>query len=454
MSTSHAVDPLGARNLAKEAGKDLTPPTDTGTKDLTPSTKPDDSSSGSDGTMYLAVRTLQILQIPRDEISTYVPSSQMMFTTIAMMDEIMHTNRYWQNRSLRWNPMASRLYYGILFIMQTIRCMVYAGIAPPALKHLLRDFEEDFSYEDLPIAGPLMPFIKALTVCQPPNPEYGFVTPRVPSRTGATNATSLALHVLIRTLLPNLTGLRRGFLRMRLIGANNHAQLWDRNLSGQAQADPAVAIAHNAANEQSRDARIMPGTVQPIAWNERNRDSFQREPVALRVPPPAAAGAQATWAEFLGFDGSTQWFSELSALMAHHAKHWKNSGNMSHASVLNGRVGLIVCRSTAVYPNRDAHRDAATFEIDHHCVLESAIDDPTPPVEKIAALTQVNWIPAPNYCPTNDNTGAVNHTRHGPWWNVAPNRWTSQDFTPATALPTILSDKMHCDRPSLDPSTQ
>jgi hypothetical protein len=454
MSTAHATDPIGARDLASEAGKDLAPPLK---KDLSKQPSNETSSTpstGADGTMYLAVRTLQILQIPRDEISTFVPSSHMMFTTIAMMDEIMHTNRYWQNRSLRWNPMASRLYYGILFYIQTIRCMVFAGIANSHLKQLLRDFEEDFSYEDLPIAGPMMPFIKALNVSQPSSSEYGYVTPRLMPTTGATNDNSFTLDELVRTLLPNLTGLRRGFLRMRLIGVNNHAQFWDHNLSGQAQADLAVAIAHNAANEQSRDARIMPGTVQPIAWNERNRDQFQREPVALRVPAPAAINDQMTWREFLGFSGNLQWFSELSALMAHHAKHWKNSGNMSHASIQNGQSGLIVCRSNAVYLNRNAHRDTAYETINHLSTLESAVSDPTPPVEKISALTQINWVPAPNFCPTNDNTGSVGYTRHGPWWHVAPNRWTSQPFTPSIALPTILSDKMHLDRPNLDPSTQ
>ena len=64
-------------------------------------------------------------------------------------------------------------------MVQTIRCMVYAGVANSHLKQVLRDFEEDFSYEDLPIAGPLLPFLKALCVCQPPNVEYGQVTPRM-----------------------------------------------------------------------------------------------------------------------------------------------------------------------------------------------------------------------------------------------------------------------------------
>lgn len=452
MSQPHAADPIGARDLAAEAGKDLSsaPKPEQSSRETKREPK---TSHGTDATLLKCVQTLQLLRIPHEEVSTFVPSAHMMYTVLTAMDELMHTNRYWQNRSLRWSPILSRLYYGILFYIQILRCMNFAGIATAEHKRLLRDFSEDYSFEELPVAGPMMVFMKALCVSQPPNSEYGFVSPCIPANTGATQATSHALSPLVRTLLPNMTGLRRAAIRMRNV-VGNHAQPWDHSLGNETNDAPNVPIAHNADNEQARDARIMPGTVQPISWNERTRDFFAREPTCIRIPPVGDPAGPLSWEQFLGLDGNLKWFSDLSGIMANHAKHWNGSGNLGQCSIFDGHTGQIICIGEPALPDRTAHRAAAVESIPHTAVLSSCISEPSPPSESYAACTQINWVPPNNFGHEDDHAGAVGQTRLGPWWNIQPPRFTSVRYDPTPALATVLSDHLHLDRPADNPATQ
>ena len=47
----------------------------------------------------------------------------------------------------------------------------------------------------------------------------------------------------------------------------------------------------------------------------------------------------------------------------------------------------------------------------------SAAHTVTPPAEKLGMFTLLNWVPAPNICPDNNNP---DDTRNGPYWNITP----------------------------------
>lgn len=227
MAALHKTDPIGARDLADEAGKDLgfkQPDSNRPTAGKA-TTSERSRSNGADPSMLVTVNVLELIRIPHEDPSTSVPNAHMMYTVISAMDELMLTDRYWSTRALRWSPIVSRIYYGTLFMISIFRCMVHSGTASPAIRSLRRDFKADFPYESLPIAGPVMLFFTALAVCHPPNMEYGIVSLSVPDGTGANIATNQAL-----SLLPNLTGLRRAYNRSRHIVVNN-AQDWDFNLN-------------------------------------------------------------------------------------------------------------------------------------------------------------------------------------------------------------------------------
>jgi hypothetical protein len=176
---------------------------------------------GVEQTILKAVADIPLLVRPYPEVSTFVPSAHMMYYVLHVMDTSLISIKHWSSQLPRWNPLPSRAYYGILFYIQTLRCMKAAGILPGDLMRFLNTFEESFPFESLIIAGPLTPFFKALSVCSPPYLEYGYVTPALPALPGATIASHLALDLRVRTLLPNLIGLYRGIHTSKITIGNN-----------------------------------------------------------------------------------------------------------------------------------------------------------------------------------------------------------------------------------------
>lgn len=449
MADAHTADAIGARDVRGE--RDDQDRAETAQHGRPDAPRPVNDSV-ADGDMMLTVRELVMTLVPLHEPSTYVPSSAMFFQTLHNMDDIMLTNRYWQNRSVAWTPIMSRIYFGTLFIMQILRCMENARILTPSQRELLQQFSEDFPFESLPIPGPLIPFFRSLATCMPYLSEYGIVTPSLPNRTGATLANGFTLNGDIRVFLPSLPALRVAARRTRQT-VNNVAQQWDFNLISTADNAVAAPIGPEANCALLRDARITPGLTHPVNTSARNRNLFALQPLMATYPVPAAAGAQMTWAEFLGFNNGTQWFQSIAPTFAFYCKHWKGSGNLASISPSNGQTGTLIVLSSAVYPTRDAHRQHDISQINTAGTLTSAASSITPPADKLAALTQTNWVPAANYGP-NDNAGQIGHTRHGPWWNVAPMRYTSAYFDPSPTMRIILADKMHSERSTLDSITQ
>lgn len=438
----HASGPTGARDVDAEGPSRLqaSRPRRGGER------SDENEANASDADLYHAVVSYTLTYIPRQAASTFVPSSIMMMFVVSQMDELMCINRYWTTKMSLWCPLMSRIYYGTLFFIQIFRCMIMAGIATPEIKLIVRNFEEQYEYLNLPIAGPLVPFFRALCICETTYEEYGVVSPCVLKDCGATDATSHALPELTRLLLPNLTGLRRGYNRMlNVVGGN--AQLWDHNLGSADPAAATVAIAHNAANEQARDARIMPGTLHSVAWAQRARNNFANYPRHIDIPNIEADAGDIDYSQFLGFDDGIEWFGEVAGMMRDHAKYFSNTTTMASIPVKNGPASLVITTGKHVYPDRNAHRAAAIHETHYNASSVSVATIPSP-VDKLAALTQINYVPPANYGPQNDNCGSIGHTRFGEFWSRGPNRYTANEYNPTLAIPEILVNKYHLDRPA------
>lgn len=447
MSKPHETDPVGARNLDAEAQARL--PYNQGKEKADKPHPSSDSNSeptpGTEQTMLLAVAQLKLTLAPRLIASTYVPNAHMMFTVLNDMDNLLMTNRYWSSKVTRWSPLHTRIYYGVLFFVQTFRCMITSGIAPPVIRRFMKDFEDDYHLERLPIAGPLVPFFRALAVCEPPFTNYGNISPTVPTRPGCTVANACTLEPHIRVLLPNLTGLRRGVANMRRPLAARAALSWDHNLGN--TSGPAVPVSFNASNEQSRDARIMPGTVHQIGWSMRTRVTYQEEPTQLQIPDVPANHASADWPDFLGLSENMQWFGALAQQAQQHASYFKGATNLATVSPFNGACGLIQVIATRPLPERNSHRDAQVELIDHRAYATSLATVVSPPSDMMACFTQINWKPPINFSSIDDTTGDIGVTLHGPWWNVSPEQTTTTEYDPSLLVPQILAQHMHVERP-------
>jgi hypothetical protein len=433
----HATDPIGARNVFKERDE-------TERKEVEPSHT---TQKGTDADALYAVRLFSFNSNPAPEKSTYVPYSGMLFKCLYYMETHLCSNRYFSSKLPYWCPYTERIYYGTLFFIQILRCMKYANMLNGHLRALLRDFEEEFDLSNLPIAGPLVPFFRALCVCQPPLEEYEVVLPFIPYDNGTDGATDGMLHADIRVLLPNLVALRRAYngIRRPPAGQNPHDadNYWHGNLNAP------VAVAHNAANESSRDARICPGSQTHFPMSNGAQMVFQRSADhSPPVPFPANGAGAMTWREFLGFDGNFTWFSRLASLCASSSRYFNGGCSLAEISPVNGVTGLIVCQGDAILPDRNGHRAADAQPVSNIATYDTFLYPVPSPSDAYAFLTQINYVPPDNFNHANDNAGQVGSTRLGPYWDIDIVRSAAIPCDPEGNLELNLVQRFFLDRPS------
>lgn len=392
-------------------------------------------------TMLLCLRDFTMNFVIHDVISTFVPSAQMMYFVIHKMDDIIGNNSYFTRQSASWHPLYTRLYYGILFYVQTFRVMKVMRSLSTDQALFLHQFESDFPFVDLPIAGPLVPFFTALCACKAPYPEYGFVGPRLPMLPGANIDNSQSIAEDIRCLLPNITGIIRGIHRSANL-VNNIPQPYDWNLADTAPAAAQQAISAAAQSEIVRDARISPGTIRPITLNRRFLTTWAQSQQPISVPNVDDNADDMTWDDYLRLGTDTSWFSNLLTIMKSYVKYTKGSTTLEKIAPIDGHYSLCISNHTQVYPNQNAHRTAGTSEVRLPAVVRTATGDRQNPTEAVAALTQINWNPAENFAPVDPPQ------REGPWWNVSPDRQVSPERNPQNTLGSILADEIMIARPS------
>ena len=310
--------------------------------------------------------------------------------------------------------------------------------APVLAKLFLENFLDQYPPESLYIAGPLVPFFKSLCACDTPYPEFGPVCPTIGQTPGILEDEHPCLPLIKRIFLPNTVGIRNGILNTQRALVNNQPVAWDFSLHDPtaAQAQP---IGHQAAEHLVRDARIMPGTIRPLTVDIGARKKYATYDGHFIVPGAPAAADRTSWGSFLGLQEDASWFGTLAAQMQYHTTSFKGSTTLLSCPPKAITACLVKVTHEAEYANANAHRANATRTIN---LVGSASalcsNHPEAPV-RLGMLTQLYWIPAPNFAPglTEEQ---LNATRAGPYWNIAPTRSRSGSYNPQTRIPTIIME--------------
>ena len=293
--------------------------------------------SGSDILLCQAVEYIELLPIPRPDISTYVPSAHMFYYVMYEMGTLLITNRYFSSELLRWTPLHSRLYYGILLYVQILRAMDSVGCLTTTNEVFLRNFDENHPYSSLHIAGPWVPFFKALIACDSVYPDFGPISLYIPVTTDMLANQHGSLPESTRVLLPNFFGIRNAIASTRrAFAANAHAFQWDHNLGNGANNAGQMQPAHNVINNTvTCDARITPGRVYPVPMPQRTMDIYATSGSHIRIPPSADPLTTLSWQTYLGFAQDFSWFGQLSAQMVKHVCYFKGSTTLDSCSPRN-----------------------------------------------------------------------------------------------------------------------
>jgi hypothetical protein len=371
--------------------------------------------------------------------STFVPNTQAFYIVLAAMDSLMANTKRWTDNCMGWAPPLSQAYYGILIYIQVMRAMSSVSLLSSDLEMVLTAFYRTFPINELWVAGPLVPFFKALSAFRPGDEDlFGSVSPFLPNTPGWNAANNFTIANNPRHCLPNVAAILERYNSI-INGANGLNQAitanpglsdhqFNRLFDGPQRTSHMwnAAVANNANNNAQFTspglAFTYPGnlSVWKNALAAYDQYSFPTQmDIALTVPVNR-------WTAVMRFDqepGEHIWFTEIAPMMARHAQFFRGSRSLEDCSPVGSASGSVKLRSTAgttVYNNL-AFTDAAapnpayfTHARSRRIVTDGAIAiRDLPDLHRYAGITtmyNMYW---------SDSSELT--LRNGPFWDLGPN---------------------------------
>jgi len=450
-----SLDPLAVRDLdAQSPVPKLTSSIEPPQIHVTPSTQISDvdvktkKREISSATYIAHFGYIRLSRPPRLTISTYLPSSRMMFTLLHYMSMEMMHHFYLKRAVPQYHPIYLRLYVSQLFYIQVLRCMNYAGISSPRQRLFVDQFLEEFRPETLPIPGPLVNFFKAICVFSPEYASYGLVSPKLYETLGNNDGlnTSLTVETSSPFVLPQVPLIMwyASWLRNPANGLQNGTGPYGFSpltTANENADDLAAAInignvpfLQHKANWPDRNAWALrsPGLEYSIEQDQSLLDSLRayRQSVALPVFDNGASRQYIN--QFLCLDGNRSYFRHLSSMVNALTDFWPGSGTLADISVHGISTGYVL--STA-QPDPTTDNTAFVKPLDlgnlyytgDHSWLQTVHTSTSlglPPVTEILATATQTNLAVPNH-PYYRNIGTYDPDnpdffRTGPFWAIRP----------------------------------
>lgn len=397
--------------------------------------------------------------IIRADISTYVPSPHMMYYITHLMDEIIRRNTYFRRQQDDWFPLISRLYFGIVFIVQTLRAQNTTSRLSTDQKQFLYRFLKDYPPEILPIPGPLVSLFGCLTSANPPNQLEGIVTPAYPQIIGPANAAALMIpgpEGAFQLLVPNiplLLGLCSLITTAQPNAIPNFADpssfnnTVDRTINGH-------LFSNNAWTQLERDALMTPGLLYPVETDSALNISFNAYGPRLRLPIPAGNTPIDTTDRFLCMSRTNDWFGNILPIMESYSSYFLGSTTLSACSSQSTTSPFITCAyATASAPEDINNFSQLTHAFPEHtpfaldCQHSTTEIDLPPTSNMLAQSAQLNIeFPGRHYERWN-LLGTQEITRHGPYWSRTPIFRSSSRESCFKGYSSIISKQYSLSRP-------
>lgn len=394
------------------------------------------------------------------ETSSYTPCAYHMYYIVHLMDDLMRKSFYFKRQEDAWHPLISRLYFGILFYIQTLRAELIAGTITPSHKRFLIKFLRDYPPETLSIPGPLVAIFESLNPTKPSTTLYGQVTPSIPKLNGRLTAADLILYEqgnAFHLSLPYIPGIL-GFIRLLLVAPANAIPDFtlpttfdntaDRTLNGH------IFIA-NSWNETERATLLQPGLLYPLETNNDIDTSFNRYGNRLRIPTPQANSVITNLSQFCFLHDDNTWFGNILQIMNTYSSYFLGSTTLAECTATTTVAPLIISKFTTgstpqpndnpIHTLTHAFPMSGVFNYDYqHETTEINIP---PTAAMIAAGTKTNCQTLLRNLGFYSELGHPITTRHGPYWYHYPLHRLSQRETTWKTLGSIISEKYLLMRP-------
>jgi hypothetical protein len=392
------------------------------------------------------------------EVATYIPNSQAMYIILDDMDRNMSQTKRWLDNSYGWIPQYSRLYFGVLFIVQNLRAQRDGGNLSFEMINLLDTFERVFSLGNLLIPGPLVPIFKSISSSRIDNDVYGNVCPTLPDKPSM-SANGVVLPTpsvdLIKWHVPTVPAIFDEICTLAFLQQGTQDIYAQILRSGNSPG--AFGTAFTAASPAT-DAFNMPGMMSPIPMPTHAVDSFYTCVSSFSFPAPMPnaslrAGIN-NWFDYCRLStGNTthmDWMSKLSSTMSVYAQFFNGTmplGDIASSSLPTGQIyGNYVADSlptkeittTAITvpsaPEARFYRKPSGFTAEAKFFSNSL---------SIPEIEEWRQMLAQTNCKHNALTDTVPDLyRTGTFWNI-PKVRESNAIKPLIGVPNIISRKFH-----------
>ncbi|KAK9880333.1 hypothetical protein WA026_010218 [Henosepilachna vigintioctopunctata] len=335
------------------------------------------------------------------------------------------------------------LYFGILFIVQTLRSELKAGTITPRHKRFVLKFLRNYPPETLNIPGPLVALFESLNPAKPSNTLFATVTPKIYHSAHNLRAGQLInydRHDVFRLSLPYIPGIL-GFIQKLITAApaaipdftlpNAFDNTAERTLNGH-------VFQPNQWNEIERATLLLPGMLYIPETNRDIDTSFNRYGDRLNVPTPIAASNIRYTDEFCFLNQDDSWFGNVSQVMSTYCNYFVGSSTLATCSDVITTAPLAISDYTkGSTPNPEdnpihtltrAFHPTGIFELEYqHSTTEVNI---APTAAMIATGTKTNCRTSLPELGLFSELGTNIVTRTGPYWLHTPvHRITTKETT-------------------------
>lgn len=440
----HPVDALGVRDIDAESSKPKIENAEGKSKPPAvvnpPKTKPSRNKvtikTPSGATDILAIYANHHLT-PKvfDEPTTFIPCALQLYNILHQMDSLAAQNQHLLKMTRIYHPLISRLYYGILFLVQTLRCMKFAKTINARQNRFLTRFMKHYPPETLVIAGPLLPVFKSLSCSKSTLTAYELISPWLPDELGNADR---SVHPVVQQ--PYSTVLPQVPLTLSLINSlksSNDAAFatsWNPMPRIPAAGQPEIPILGYTFNPDTppniRWALCSPGITHPLETPGANSRMFRDELHAHNLPSVVHDTNCTHIEQFTQLGLDDYWFQSVLSAMITYCGNFKHTGSLADCPPLADGYSLL--KSTPIIKQVPTPiglfpvASSPNFDFRHQS-FERLID---PGTAKLSMLSKVNVeFPANFQAPWTNAGGYPVQERDGPYYERLPHALSNVDTT-------------------------
>jgi hypothetical protein len=391
--------------------------------------------------------TTRIIRTNRKRDSTFVPSSRMLSYLTHLINDELVDNFYFKRSCPEYHPYILRLYFGVLFVVQTLRAMNEANRLDSDSFEFLDRFISAHKLESLSVPGPMLPFFKALCVSDSEIPNYGKIVPVLPFPLGPDQRSNMMVLNPSNYLIPQVPGI------MALISS------LDATVNGTPPSYPPkrwipvngnVATSFNghaydtAANWSNDEAWSLdlPFLEYPCEASKKLNEEFSERIADFEFPPIHAHDDLRKVQTFLQMATTMTWFSRVKEVAAAASIYTKGYGSLADCSPsgFSANHAIIDAIAPIILPVKPTKMADPASRLEFSYRIRSS-DRSLPEISEItAAFAQLNVKMYDSHPYYNGLTDA--HLRSGPYWDIKPQDTSSNDDDSFIALKSIVKRLM------------